>query len=36
MPRVVHFEFVSDHPDRACRFYADLFGIKESDESAGR
>ncbi len=26
MPRVVHFEIPSDQPERAVRFYADVFG----------
>ena len=26
MPRVVHFEIPSDDPERATRFYGDLFG----------
>lgn len=26
MPRVVYFEFTADDPDRAARFYADVFG----------
>ena len=26
MPRVVHFEIVTGNPDRAIRFYSDLFG----------
>lgn len=26
MPRVIHFEIHADDPDRACRFYAALFG----------
>ena len=26
MPRVVHFEIPSDDPERAARFYGDLFG----------
>ncbi len=26
MPRVVHFEFVVDDPDRAIQFYTDVFG----------
>ena len=28
MPRVVHFEIGSDDPDRAAKFYKDLFGWK--------
>ena len=28
MPRVVHFEIHADQPDRAVRFYSDLFGWK--------
>ena len=26
MPRVVHFEFAADDPDRASAFYSDVFG----------
>jgi predicted enzyme related to lactoylglutathione lyase len=26
MPRVIHFELPADDPERACRFYADVFG----------
>lgn len=26
MPRVVHFELTADDPERATRFYADVFG----------
>lgn len=28
MPRVVHFEFSADNPDRAAQFYARVFGWK--------
>jgi uncharacterized protein len=28
MPRVIHFEFPADRPERAERFYSDLFGWK--------
>jgi uncharacterized protein len=28
MPRVVHFEFPADDPERASRFYGDVFGWK--------
>jgi predicted enzyme related to lactoylglutathione lyase len=28
MPRPVHFEFSADDPDRAARFYGDVFGWK--------
>ena len=26
MPRVIHFEIHADNPDRAARFYTELFG----------
>jgi uncharacterized protein len=26
MPRVVHFEFAADNPERAAKFYRDVFG----------
>ena len=26
MPRVVHFEFAADNPERAVQFYGDVFG----------
>ena len=26
MPRVIHFEIPADNPDRAVRFYSDVFG----------
>ena len=26
MPRVIHFEIPADHPDRAVKFYSDIFG----------
>jgi hypothetical protein len=26
MPRVVHFEFAADNPERAAKFYRELFG----------
>ena len=28
MPRVVHFEFPADNPERAAKFYQDVFGWK--------
>lgn len=28
MPRVVHFEITADEPDRAVKFYEDVFGWK--------
>jgi uncharacterized protein len=28
MPRVVHFEIPAEQPERACRFYTDVFGWK--------
>ncbi len=28
MPRVVHFEIPADNPDRAIRFYSEIFGWK--------
>jgi uncharacterized protein len=28
MPRVIHFEIPADDPDRACAFYAAVFGWK--------
>jgi predicted enzyme related to lactoylglutathione lyase len=28
MPRVIHFEFPADKPERAERFYSDVFGWK--------
>jgi predicted enzyme related to lactoylglutathione lyase len=28
MPRVIHFEIPADNPERACKFYADVFGWK--------
>ena len=28
MPRVVHFEFAADNPERAVKFYAQVFGWK--------
>lgn len=28
MPRVVHFEIASDQPERAAKFYGDVFGWK--------
>jgi uncharacterized protein len=28
MPRVIHFEFPADRPERAERFYSDVFGWK--------
>ena len=27
MPRVIHFEISSDNPERANKFYADVFGV---------
>ena len=30
MPRVVHFEIAADDPDRATRFYQDVFGWQSS------
>ena len=28
MPRVIHFEFPADNPERAAKFYQDVFGWK--------
>ena len=30
MPRVIHFEFSADDPERAVRFYRDVFGWESS------
>jgi predicted enzyme related to lactoylglutathione lyase len=30
MPRVVHFEFAADNPERAAKFYRDVFGWESS------
>ena len=26
MPRVIHFEFAADNPERAAKFYREVFG----------
>jgi uncharacterized protein len=30
MPRVIHFEFAADNPERAAKFYRDVFGWESS------
>ena len=30
MPRIVHFEFAADNPERAANFYRDVFGWQSS------
>jgi predicted enzyme related to lactoylglutathione lyase len=30
MPRVIHFEFFADEPERAAKFYNDVFGWKSN------
>jgi predicted enzyme related to lactoylglutathione lyase len=31
MPRVVHFEFAADNPERASKFYRDVFGWESTN-----
>jgi predicted enzyme related to lactoylglutathione lyase len=30
MPRVIHFEFAADNPERAAKFYREIFGWESS------
>jgi predicted enzyme related to lactoylglutathione lyase len=31
MPRIVHFEFAADNPERAANFYRDVFGWQSNN-----
>lgn len=35
MPRVVHFEVAADNPERAARFYRDVFGWESTSWGGG-